>query len=150
MIGFSDHLVLPSFSEFPDLDNALAFFVSNQHQTKPVIQYHSMSAICNIIKKAKSLPTMRFFTKKRQSSPPKIEPPTSQLSPTPIRSQPEINTSSPESSDQLPPPLIVITPMSIPSIRVTPPDSNESYPFISFEEDFSDLFWRPDNQLECN
>ena len=93
---------------------------------------------------------MRFFTKKQQTSPPEIEPPTSQLSPTPIRSQPEINTSSPESSDQPPPPLIVITPTSIPLIRVTPPDSNESYPFISFEEDFSDLFWRPDNQLECN
>ena len=150
MIGFSDHLVLPSFSEFPDLDNALAFFVSNQHQTKPLIQYHSMSAIRKIIKKAKSLPTIQFFTKKRHTSSPEIEPPTSQPSHTPIRSEPKINTSSPESSDQPPIPLIVITPTSIPSIRVTPPDSNESYPFISFEEDFSDLFWHPDNQLEIN
>ena len=150
MIGFSDHLVLPSFSEFPDLDDALAFFVSNQHHTKPLIQHHSMSAIHNIIKRQNLSLPCNFSLKKWQTSPPKIEPPTSQLSPTPIRSQPEINTSSPESSDQPPPPLIVITPTSIPSIRVTPPDSNESYPFISFEEDFSDLFWRPDNQLECN
>ena len=109
-----------------------------------------MSTIRKIITKAKSLPALRIFTKKRQTSPPEIEPPTSQPSPNPIHSQPKINISSPESSDQPPIPLIVITPTSIPSIRVTPPDSNESYPFISFEEDFSNLFWRPDNQLECN
>ena len=125
-------------------------FRLNQHQTKVSIQQHIMSTICNIIKKAKSLPSLRFLTRKRNTSSPVIEPVTSPLSPTPIISQPVINISSPKSSAQSPPPLIIVTATSIPMIQITPPNLIISYPFISLNKDFSDLFWHPDNQLEIN